>query len=75
MPRIEPNTRKKPPLNFKNRVPLEKLLVPQLIYAFSSENIFFKLFCYIILAMTRHNRVRKLDGNVALGCGPAMDYP
>jgi hypothetical protein len=27
---------------------------------FSSENIFFKLFRYIILAMSRQNRVRKL---------------
>jgi hypothetical protein len=28
--------------------------------AFSSENIFFKLFCYIILAMSQLNTVRKL---------------
>jgi len=29
------------------------------ICAFNSENIFFKLLCYIILAMSRQNRVRK----------------
>jgi hypothetical protein len=46
-----------------------------LICAFSSENIFFKLFCCIILAMSRQNRVRKLDGNFAVGCGPGTDYP
>jgi hypothetical protein len=40
------------------------------ICAFSKENIFFKLFCYVILAMSRQNRVRKLDGNFAVGCGP-----
>ena len=45
------------------------------ICAFSSENIFLKLFCYIILAMSRQNRLRKLDGNLTLGCGPGMDYP
>jgi hypothetical protein len=45
-----------------------------LICAFSSENYFLK-FCYIILAMRWQNRVRKLDGNFALGCGPGVDYP
>jgi hypothetical protein len=34
---------------------------------------FFKLFCYVILAMSRQNGVRKLDGNFAVGCGPGMD--
>ena len=45
------------------------------ICAFSSENIFFKLFCYIILAMSRQNRVRMLDGNFAPGRGHVTDYP
>jgi len=36
---------------------------------------FFKLPCYIILAMSRQNRVRKLDRNFALDCGPGTDYP
>jgi hypothetical protein len=36
---------------------------------------FLKLFCYIILAMSRQNRVRKLDSNFAVGCGPGTDYP
>jgi hypothetical protein len=44
------------------------------ICVFSSENIFFKLFCYIILAMSRQNRVRKLDGIFAVGCGPRTGY-
>jgi hypothetical protein len=35
----------------------------------------FKLFCCIILAMRKQNRVGKLDGNVAVGCGPGTDYP
>ena len=45
------------------------------ICVFSSENIFLKLFCYIILATSRQNIVRKLDGNFALGCESGMDYP
>jgi hypothetical protein len=44
------------------------------ICAFSSENIFFKLFCHIILAVSWQNRERKLDGNFAQGCGPGTDY-
>jgi hypothetical protein len=43
------------------------------ICAFSSKNIFFKLFCCIILAMSQQNRVRKLDSNFAAGCGSGMD--
>jgi len=44
------------------------------ICAFSRENIFLKLFFYIILAMSLQNTGRKLNGNFALGCGPRMDY-
>ena len=36
---------------------------------------FLKSFCYIISAMSRQNRVRMLDGNIAVGCGPGTDYP
>ena len=43
------------------------------ICAFSSGNIFCKLFCYIILAMSQQNTLRKLDGNFAVGCGPGTD--
>jgi len=45
------------------------------ICTFSSKNIFFQLFCYIILAMSQQKRVRKLDGNFAIDCGPGTDYP
>jgi hypothetical protein len=45
------------------------------ICAFSSENIIFKLFYYIILSTSRQNTVRKLDGNFALGCGPGKGLP
>jgi hypothetical protein len=34
----------------------------------------FKLFCYLILTTSRQNRVRKLEGNFAVGCGPRTDY-
>jgi hypothetical protein len=40
--------------------------------------LLFKLFCYIILAMSRQIKVRKmvgLDGNFAVGCGPGTDFP
>ena len=45
------------------------LFVPSVV------KIFFKLFCCIILATSQQNRVRKLDGNFAVGCGTGMDYP
>jgi hypothetical protein len=43
------------------------------LFAPLAVKIFLKLFCY--LAMNRQNRVRKLDSNFAVGCGPGTDYP
>ena len=43
-----------------------------LMCAFSSD--FLKLFCYINVAMSRQNRVGKLDSNCVVGRGPGTDY-
>jgi len=51
------------------------------VYVISSVQLFAPLavkvlsysFCYIILALNWQNRVKKLDGNFAVGCGPEMD--
>jgi len=45
------------------------------ICAIAVKIFYFKLFCYIILATSRQNRVRRLDDTFALGCGPGTDYP
>jgi hypothetical protein len=45
------------------------------LFAPLAVKIFLKLFCYIILAMNQQNRVRKLDGNFAVGCGAGTDWP
>ena len=45
------------------------------LFAHLAVKVFLKLFCYLILAMSRQNRARKLDGNFAVGCGPGTVCP